>query len=150
MPTDDEIIQSAMSILRRRFAIVFQRDRLGDTSAVGNYFVLRMHKEIEEHFDVMFLDEGFGVISVERLASGTKGLCHIYQRNVVKRALERNATHVLVAHNHSPFQNLPSPDDIETTVRLKTALESVDVSLADHVIVSGDKYYSMREHGDIG
>lgn len=138
-----------MEILARRFSHTFRRDKLCDTSAAANYFVLSMNKEVDEHFDAMFLDESFGVISVERLASGTKGLCHIYQRNVVKRALELNATHVIVAHNHSPSRNLPSADDLDATNKLQAALNSVDVSLADHVIVFGDQFYSMREHGDI-
>lgn len=149
MQTDDEIIQSAMNILQRRVSLIFQRDRLGDTSAAANYFVLRLHAETVEHLDAMFLDEQFGIICVDRLFSGTKGACAIYPRNVVKRALELNATHVILAHNHSPSKTTPSVDDIITTEKLKIALGAIDVALADHIIVFGDQFYSMREHVDI-
>jgi DNA repair protein RadC len=149
MQTDDEIIQSAMRILQRRASLIFQRDRLGDTTAAANYFILRLHAETVEHLDAMFLDEQFGIICVDRLSSGTKGTCAVYPRNVVKRSLELNATHVILAHNHSPSKTTPSQDDLATTDKLKAALEAIDVALADHIIVFGDQFYSMREHGDI-
>ena len=148
MQTDNEIIQSAMNILKRRFSHVFQRERLVDTDSAAKYFVLRMNAEFNEHFDAMFRDENLGVICVDRLFSGTKGACTVYPRNVVRRALEVNASHVILAHNHSPGKNSPSSEDIVTTIKLKAALYTVDVALADHIIVSGDLFYSMREHGD--
>ena len=66
-------------------------------------------------------------------------------RRVVEMALGANATSVVLAHNHPSGLALPSADDIQTTLRVAAALETVEISLADHIVVCGDDYISMAQ-----
>ena len=68
-------------------------------------------------------------------------------RKVVKTALERNATSVVVAHNHPSGIALASREDRETTRALQTALDAVGVTLADHIIVADGDFISMASDG---
>ena len=66
---------------------------------------------------------------------------------MVKTALDANATSVVLAHNHPSGLALPSPEDRQTTLVLKRALEAVGVVLADHIIVADGDFVSMRDDG---
>ena len=71
----------------------------------------------------------------------------IAARKVVKAALDANATSVVLSHNHPSGLALPSPEDRQTTLALKAALEAVGIVLADHIIVADDDFVSLRDDG---
>ena len=58
-----------------------------------------------------------------------------------------NAAAVVLAHNHPAGIALPSKEDVEITVRLREALEVMDVVLLDHIVVADDDFVSMRDSG---
>lgn len=64
----------------------------------------------------------------------------IAARKVVKAALDANATSVVLAHNHPSGLALPSPEDRQTTLVLKAALEAVGIVLPNHIIVADDDF----------
>jgi DNA repair protein RadC len=66
---------------------------------------------------------------------------------VVEAALGAKATTVVLAHNHPSGIALPSNEDVQTTRRVATALESVEVTLADHIVVADDDFTSMVQSG---
>ena len=78
---------------------------------------------------------------------GGVNVASIAARKVVKTALDANATSVVLAHNHPSGLALPSPEDRQTTLVLKRALEAVGVVLADHIIVADGDFVSMRDDG---
>ena len=61
--------------------------------------------------------------------------------------LDANATSVVLSHNHPSGLALPSPEDRQTTLVLKAALEAVGIVLADHIIVADDDFVSLRDDG---
>jgi DNA repair protein RadC len=69
----------------------------------------------------------------------------IYVRNIVKQALNLEATAIIIIHNHPGRKSNPSIDDFSSTKQLAEATKKVDVQLLDHIIISGDNYFSMRE-----
>ena len=86
-------------------------------------------------------------LGIRVVAEGNVNAAPITIRSVVENALALNATHVVVAHNHISGVALPSEADIATTVRLYQVLESVDITLVDHLIFSDDDMVSMRKSG---
>ena len=65
----------------------------------------------------------------------------------METALGANATTVVMAHNHPSGIAIPSGEDLATTRRLYAALSTVDVILADHIVVADDDYVSMVQSG---
>lgn len=86
-------------------------------------------------------------LGIRVVAEGNVNAAPITIRSVVENALALNATHVVLAHNHISGVALPSKEDIATTVRLYKVLESVDITLVDHLIFSDDDMVSMRKSG---
>ena len=54
---------------------------------------------------------------------------------------------MVLAHNHPSGIALPSQEDVATTQRIATALDAVEVILADHLIIAEDDYVSMVQSG---
>ena len=110
-----------------------QIEILDTTSKCGQYLLPYFHGESEE---VVYL-----------LHRGGVNVASIAARKVVKAALDANATSVVLAHNHPSGLALPSPEDRQTTLVLKAALEAVGIVLADHIIVADDDFVSLRDDG---
>ncbi len=78
---------------------------------------------------------------------GTVDHTPVYPREVARRALEMNASAVIMVHNHPSGDPRPSQPDIEMTRRIKDALAAVGITLHDHVIVSRGGPLSFRAQG---
>ena len=68
-------------------------------------------------------------------------------RKILETALRCGASSVILAHNHTSGIALPSQEDLETTRQLWTALTAAGIQLADHIVVAGDDYVSLRADG---
>lgn len=73
-----------------------------------------------------------------------------FSREVVKSALERHASSVILVHNHPSGKTEPSSEDHEITRRLKAALATVSIKILDHVIIGDNHHFSFNEHGLLG
>ena len=82
-----------------------------------------------------------------REGASTVVLANLSVRQVVEVALAVGATSVVLAHNHPSGIAIPSPEDVQTTRRIAAALHSVEVILADHIVVAEDDYVSMVQSG---
>jgi len=102
------------------------------------------HCDIEQ-FRILFLDTKKHLIADEVLQQGTINHTPVYIREAVKRALELKAHSLVMVHNHPSGDPTPSPSDIQTTVQMKSALATMDISLLDHIIVSSGRYTSLRQ-----
>lgn len=94
----------------------------------------------------MFLDNRNRVIVYEELFFGTIDSATVHPRVVAQHALKYNAAALIVAHNHPSGSSVPSRADELITLRLKEALQLVDVRLLDHLIV-GEHCISLAERG---
>ena len=101
-----------------------------------------------EVFYVLFLTTQHRVIQGEVLFHGTINASSVYPREVVKRALHHNAAALILAHNHPSGEASPSQADEAITQRLKQALDLIDVSVLDHLIV-GKTIYSFAQNGKL-
>ena len=101
----------------------------------------------EEKFKILFFNNKFKLIDDVVFGSGEISSSTISCKEIVKKSLEIKAENVVLYHNH-PNQDLtPSPDDINTTKTIIDALKPININVLDHIIVSGDKYFSFKEEG---
>lgn len=131
----------------RRFTLK-KGDLVNSSEDAAKHFTGLLSKETgRECFVVLFLNGQNAVITSEILFRGTLTTSAVYPREIVKTALKNNAAAIIGAHNH-PSGNLnPSRDDISITSKIKAACSTVDIPLHDHLIIAGDGWYSMADHG---
>ena len=105
-----------------------------------------VHNKIEE-FHILFLDRKNVLIRHERQQRGTVDHTPVYPREVVKRALELNASALILVHNHPSGDPTPSKADIAVTQEIKKAAAPLGVVLHDHVIIGSNRHVSLRDLG---
>lgn len=102
---------------------------------------------IHEEFWAVFLNTAGRIIDRVKISQGGVKGTLVDTKLVAKRALEKLAQGVIVAHNHPSGNPVPSDDDDELTEKLWKAFNLFDIVLLDHVIIARDKYFSYRESG---
>lgn len=93
----------------------------------------------------LFLNHANRLIGKEMISKGGMDSTLIDKRIILRRALDRKASGVILVHNHPSGSPYPSVEDIRQTRDLGKALASCDLHLVDHVIVSGRSYYSFSD-----
>ncbi len=139
-----EILGRARDLVTRRFrpgSLVFTK-----TDRVHAFLRIQLGGLEHEVFAVIFLDHRHRLIEYVELFRGTVSETSVYTREVVKEALARNASAVILVHNHPSGNATQSPADEFTTRELKAALELVDVEVLDHLIV-GESILSFAKRG---
>jgi len=141
-------LQAVMEMARRALKEqAKQRDALSSPQAVRDYLRLQLASREYEVFMAVFLDTQNRVITMEELFRGTLRETSVYPREVVKRALQLNASALIFAHNHPSGVAEPSRADEAITRTLKQALALVDVRVLDHFIVAAGGGVSLAERG---
>ena len=115
--------------------------------ACGNYLVPRFFGRKVETVFLLCLDAKCKVLCCKEVGEGSVNSAGISIRRIVETALGANATSVVLAHNHPSGMALPSAEDIQTTRRVAAALNTVDILLADHIVVADDDFVSMVQSG---
>lgn len=101
----------------------------------------------QEHLYLVCLNAQMEVVQNALIARGTLNEVPAYPRMVAEAALRANAHSVVLCHNHPGGSIIPSQQDLEMTDNLNQLLRSLDIVLADHVIVADDEALSMVECG---
>jgi DNA repair protein RadC len=94
---------------------------------------------------VLFLNHANRLIGKEMVSRGGMESTPLDKRVVLRRALDRKASGIILVHNHPSGNPYPSVEDIRQTRELGKALASCDMHLVDHVIVAGRSYYSFSD-----
>jgi DNA repair protein RadC len=142
-------LQAVLELARRHFAEELAEGAVIDSpEATRRFLQAQLRDATQEVFAVLFLDQRHRVLAFERLFFGTINQSAVHPREVVKAVLRHNAAAVILAHNHPSGVAEPSTADREITLRLRDALNLIDVRLLDHMIV-GDRCTSMAELGMI-
>jgi DNA repair protein RadC len=126
---------------------VMQRPVISSWEAVLDYCHTAMSHLQTEQFRVLFLDRKNVLIADEEQARGTVDHVPVYPREVVKRALELNASALILVHNHPSGDPTPSEADIAMTARIQDAAETMGIALHDHLIIGASCELSFRGAG---
>lgn len=147
-PAKTAQIVAVLELLRRSLEKKAKaRPPLTSPGAVRDYLRFVLAEREHEVFVCIWLDAQHKVMEFEELFNGTLTQTSVYPREIVKRAIERNAAAVIFAHNHPSGVAQPSQSDELLTRNLREALALVEVKVLDHFIVAGNQAISFAERG---
>lgn len=128
---------------------VVRGQQLHNAEAAWNYLkpLFASWDKTVEHFVGVFLDAKGRVLNVQTLATGSLTQSAVYPREVLKEALRLGASSVIFAHNHPSGDPEPSIEDKVLTRRLIVALEAVQISVHDHIVLGGHRFFSFADNG---
>jgi len=132
----DEIINLAKYVIAKKFQRGVQID---STEKCMDFLVTSMAEYENEVLCAIFLDTSMQLISFDKLADGGVNQVRICPRTLIKKALEYNATAVILAHNHPSGNATASPDDVKVTKYAREALGMFEITLLDHIVVGANK-----------
>ncbi|WP_296258012.1 MULTISPECIES: JAB domain-containing protein [unclassified Pseudomonas] len=142
---EDALIEEALQLLDHRY---FKRGELLMTPAdAAAYLKLQLAPYRHEVFALLCLDSHHRVLSFDVLFTGSIDGASVYPREVVIKALERNAAAAIFSHNHPSGCPEPSAADRTLTTRLTEALALIEVRVLDHIIVGAGTPLSLAEYG---
>lgn len=146
---NDVLLLRLVPELHRRYFLsrTQTEERLTDSAAFGRYLLPYFYGARDEMVYLLSLDAAGKVLNCRLLGHGSVNSANVPARRLVQEALGANATAVVLAHNHPSGIALPSKEDVELTLRLRDALDVMDILLLDHIVVADDDFVSMRNSG---
>ena len=140
--TELKIVEAAAQRLAR--ARVMHRPVLSGWQALLDYCHTTMAHRETEQFRVLYLDRKNVLIADEEQARGTVDHVPVYPREIIRRALELNASALILVHNHPSGDPTPSQADIAMTARIARAADSMEIVIHDHLIIGKSRELSFR------
>ena len=140
-------IMAALELGRRRKNADLERAEIRSAPAV---FAI-MHPVIGdlpyEQFWVLFLNHGNRLIDKTLISSGGVGGTTVDVRVIMKLAIEKLATSLILVHNHPSGNTAASAEDKNITKRIAEAAKFFDIRVMDHIIIADKKLFSFMENG---
>lgn len=140
-----KIVEAASARLAR--SKVLNRHALSSWDALIDYCHTTMAHRETEQFRVLYLDRKNILIADEAQAKGTVDHVPVYPREVAKRALELNASAMILVHNHPSGDPTPSQSDIQMTAQIASACTALGLTLHDHLIIGKSTELSFHAEG---
>ncbi len=140
-----KVIQAAAQRLTQ--GQVLDRPVLGSWHALLDHCQATMAYDKTEQFRVLFLDRRNTLIADEVQQQGTVDHTPVYPREVVKRALELEASAIIMVHNHPSGDPTPSRADITMTQEVRDAAARLGITLHDHLVIGRGQHASFKSLG---
>ncbi len=147
-PAKSALLHAALELGKRYLAQKLEREGpLTSPTQAADFLMHQLRDQPREVFAVVYLDNRHHVLRYQELFYGTLNGATVHPREVVKSALKHNAAAVIIAHNHPSGIAEPSQADTSLTVKLKEALNMVEVRLLDHLVIGDGEFVSMSDRG---
>jgi DNA repair protein RadC len=101
----------------------------------------------QEHLRTVLLDTKNNVIRVVNVYSGSLNSAVVRVGEVFREAIRANCASIIVAHNHPSGDPTPSAEDVQVTRALSQAGKLLDIDVLDHIVISQNRYVSLKERG---
>ena len=124
-----------------------QRPAISSWSALVSYVRTELQHEGREQFRVLFLDRKNQLIADEVMGHGTVDHAPVYPREIARRALELQASSLILVHNHPSGDTTPSRADIDMTREIINVLDPLEITVHDHLIAGTGGVTSFRTAG---
>ncbi len=126
-----------------------EREPFQSPETVAGYFMEEMRTKETETTVVAFLDNRCRLMRYDVLFVGSISSCVANPREILKKALQYDASCFILIHNHPSGDCTPSQADLVLTERVRDAGELIGIQLLDHIILGDCQYVSLRERGHI-
>lgn len=130
---------------RRRTGEALERKKITSSHSVFEYVQPIIGELPHEEFWILYLNNSNRIIKSAQLSKGGITGTVVDIRLAFKEALQLGAVGLILAHNHPSGTLKPSQADIQLTKKLKTAGESLDIKVLDHLIITENAYFSFAD-----
>lgn len=143
-------IMAALELGRRRKqAVALNRPKIESSHDIIEIFQPLLADLPHEEFWVLFLNRANKVIDQTKVTQGGITGTIFDIKLIMKSAIERLASSIIICHNHPSGNPKPSEQDIRITQKLKEAAQLFDINLLDHIIITDSECYSFADNGSI-
>ena len=130
---------------RRRAGESLKKQKIESSRAVFDMMQPIIGELPHEEFWIVYLNNSNRVLQTAQLSKGGITGTIVDVRLTFKNALQIGAVGVILAHNHPSGTLKPSNQDLELTKKLKTAGQSLDIQVLDHLIITENAYFSFAD-----
>lgn len=127
--------------------LAMDKKRIYSLDDAGQYLITKFIGRTNEAVILMLLDSKSRMICCELVSEGCAITANIYIKKIVRFAVQYDAVYAILSHNHPSGNCLPSKQDLNITQWINDALQTVEVRLIDHIIISENDYFSIAQSG---
>lgn len=109
------------------------------------YLQAGMGSLANETLRVLFLNNANYLVGDQEFGAASPRKILVQPRCILKRALELNASAIILVHNHPSGETRPSKSDIKYTLSIKVLCRELEIALHDHIIIAGNKWSSFQK-----
>lgn len=147
-PAKAVTIAAALELGRRRVRLPAEtRMSIRSSRDIAEYLKVSLQDLSHEVFGIVFLNRANKIRHFEIISRGGITGTVADPRIILKKALETEATSIVLTHNHPSGNLKPSRADEEITNKIKQAAAFMDITVLDHIIVSEEGYFSFADEG---
>ena len=132
---------------RRKISDIINKQKITSSKDTFDIFQPILGDLPHEEFWILLLNRANKIIDKHRISQGGTSGTVIDIRIILKEAIEKLASSLIISHNHPSGNVLPSQQDKEITKKLKDAAALMDITLLDHLIVTDSSYFSFCDEG---
>lgn len=144
------VLLASFELARRMAFDDVKGEQIKSPASLVNWLKSEIGTQLQEMFLVVYLNQQLRIITHRILFQGTINEAAVYPREIFKEALLLNSTSLMFAHNHPGGDITPSSADIALTAKLMKVADLMGVKVLDHIIVSGNDYFSFARQGILG
>jgi DNA repair protein RadC len=138
-------VKAAFELGRRQHLASEDFPQVRSPSDAAQILMWEIGHEQQEHLMVLLINTRGRVVGKEIVYKGTADTATIRTSEVLRPAVRRNVTQIIIGHNHPSGNPTPSPEDIHITEKIRKAAVVLDIDLLDHIVVGPQRYISMKE-----
>lgn len=143
------VIVSAIELVKRASKDVKKGIEIVDKKTIYNILKPQIEGLTYEKLFVFFLDVKCRLIKLSTYSEEAASFTKIPARQIVNEAMNLKSSMIILAHNHPSGDLRPSANDISSTEAFEKVLSTLSIHLLDHVIVSSEGSYSLKDNYDI-
>ena len=132
---------------RRKRSDIQNKKSIKDSRDIVDIFQTKLGDLPHEEFWILLLNRSNRIIHTEKISQGGVSGTVIDNRIILKIAIEKLASSIILCHNHPSGNIKPSNEDIAITKRISDASKLIDIQILDHIIVTDNGYYSFADEG---
>ncbi len=147
-PAKAVTLVATLEIARRRYeAKVSTRPKIIDSRSAYEVFFKDLCDLNYEEFWALYINASGQLITKQRICEGGVSQTSVDVKKIMQTAITNQAIGLILGHNHPSGNITPSNSDILLTQKIQTAAKLLDLRVMDHIILSGNNYYSFGDDG---
>jgi len=132
---------------RRKISEILEKKQVSSSKDIFELFVSVIGDLPHEEFWIVFLNRSNKIIDKLKISQGGVSGTVIDNRIILKHAIDKLASGMIICHNHPSGNKQPSTNDIEITKKLSEAGKYMEINVLDHIIIANNTYFSFADDG---